>query len=78
MKTRKVPSASMHCNIVVKEIDEQLKKTRDYKDITELRTYYDSGYKGFGMPYPFSYANEVVTKGIKLLKWLTVIRKMQY
>ncbi len=55
-------------DMVVKEIDEQLKKTRDYKDITELRTYYDSVYNGFGMPYPFSYANEVVTKGITIVK----------
>lgn len=55
-------------DIVVKEIDKQLKKTKDYKDITELRTYYDGVYNGFGMPYPFSYANEVVTKGITIFK----------
>lgn len=55
-------------DLVVKEIDEQLKKTVPYKDIKELRQYFDGVYNGFGMPYPFSYANEVVTKGITIFK----------
>lgn len=55
-------------DMVVKEIDEQLKKTASCKDITEMRNYYDGVYNGFGMPYPFSYANEVVTKGVTIFK----------
>lgn len=55
-------------DIVVKEIDEQLKKSQNCKDILELRAYYDSVYNGIGMPYAFSYANEVVTKGITIFK----------
>lgn len=55
-------------DIVLKELDEQLKKTVKYHDILELREYYDQVYNGIGMPYPFSYANEVVTKGITIFK----------
>ena len=55
-------------DMVVKEIDEQIKKTAQYKDIKELRQYFDGVYNGFGMPYPFSYANEVVTKGVTIFK----------
>ena len=55
-------------DMVVKEIDEQLKKTASFTDIREMRKYYDSVYNGFGMPYPFSYANEVVTKGVTIFK----------
>ncbi len=55
-----------HCDpdVVVKEIDEQLKKAAGCSDIFQLRQHFDSIYNGFGMPYPFSYANEVVTKGV--------------
>ena len=33
-----------------------------------MRKYYDDVYNGFGMPYPFSYANEVVTKGVTIFR----------
>nr|WP_304956912.1 ADP-ribosylglycohydrolase family protein [uncultured Acetatifactor sp.] len=55
-------------DMVVKEIDEQLKKTSGCKDIIEMRSYFDGVYSGFGMPYPFSYANEVVTKGVAIFR----------
>lgn len=55
-------------DVVVKEVDEQLKKTASCKDILEMRQYYDGVYNGFGMPYPFSYANEVVTKGVTIFR----------
>lgn len=59
-----------HCDpdVVVKEIDEQLKKAAGCSDIFQLRQHFDSIYNGFGMPYPFSYANEVVTKGVVIFK----------
>lgn len=44
------------------------KGSADCRNILELRKYFDEYYSGFGMPYPFSYANEVVTKGICIFK----------
>lgn len=44
------------------------KDAADCRNILELRKYFDEYYSGFGMPYPFSYANEVVTKGICIFK----------
>ena len=38
------------------------------EDILQLRQHFDSIYNGFGMPYPFSYANEVVTKGVVIFQ----------
>ncbi len=57
-----------HPDLVVKEIDQHLKQTAHCKGIEELREYFDDHYNGVGMPYPFSYANEVVTKGISIFK----------
>lgn len=54
--------------LVVKEIDQQLEYTKDCKSIQEMRKKFDNVYNGMGMPYPFSYANEVVTKGICIFK----------
>lgn len=51
-------------DMVIRELDKQLKATAGMKDIREMREYFDGVYNGFGMPYPFSYANEVVTKGM--------------
>ena len=55
-------------DLVVSEIDEQLKKTASFKDVRELRRYYDDVYQGKGIPYPFSYANEIVTKGVTIFR----------
>lgn len=55
-------------DMVVKEIDKQLKNTQNIKDILELRKYYDGVYSGMGIPYSFSYANEVVTKAVTIFK----------
>ncbi|MCI8887877.1 MAG: hypothetical protein HFG70_07295 [Hungatella sp.] len=55
-------------DLVVQEIDKQLDYTKDCTTIQELRERFDSVYNGQGMPYPFSYANEVVTKGICILR----------
>lgn len=55
-------------DLVVKEIDRQLSCTKNCRTIQEMRVTFDSVYNGEGMPYPFSYANEVVTKGICIFK----------
>ncbi len=55
-------------DLVVKEIDRELKNTAGCKEIRELRKTFDSVYNGIGMPYPFSYANEVVTKAVCIFK----------
>ena len=49
---------------VVKELDRDLKATKNMKDIRELRSFFDGVYSCMGIPYSFSYANEVVTKGM--------------
>lgn len=46
------------------ELERELQKTKGMKDIRELRSYFDSVYSGIGIPYCFSFANEVVTKGM--------------
>lgn len=55
-------------DMVVRELDKHLKATRQITTIQELRKYFDGHYNGFGMPYPFSYANEVVTKGLTIFQ----------
>ena len=55
-------------DIVVREIENQLKKTQNIKDIKELRRYFDKVYNGIGMPYCFSFANEVVTKAVTIFR----------
>lgn len=59
-----------HCDqdIVIKEIDRQLKRTADCQDFRELRAAFDSVYSGHGTPYAYSSANEVVTKGICIFR----------
>lgn len=55
-------------DLVVKEIDRELKRTANITDIRELRkTLYES-YSIRGVPYEVSYANEVVTKAICIFK----------
>ena len=55
-------------DMVVSEIEKMLEFTKDCTTIQELRTRLDSVYNGEGMPYPFSYANEVVTKGVLIFR----------
>ncbi|HYW44636.1 MAG TPA: ADP-ribosylglycohydrolase family protein [Bryobacteraceae bacterium] len=46
------------------EIERGLRVAQPCKDYKELRVAFDKVYFGKGMPYPTSYANEVVTKAI--------------
>lgn len=55
-------------DVVVKEIDRELKRTANCKDFRELRVAFDSVYGGCGVPYCMSYANEVVTKAICIIR----------
>ncbi|MDD3243326.1 MAG: ADP-ribosylglycohydrolase family protein [Eubacteriales bacterium] len=55
-------------DMVSREIETQLEATRGISDIRELRQYFDGVYNGVGMPYCFSYANEVVTKGMVIFR----------
>lgn len=57
-------------DLVVKEIDRELKRTADCKDIREMRERFDSVYNGIGMPYSMSYANEVVTKSVCVFRMI--------
>lgn len=55
-------------DVVVSEIEKQLAYTRNCETIQQMREMFDTVYGGFGMPYPFSYANEVVTKAVCIFK----------
>jgi ADP-ribosylglycohydrolase len=55
-------------DLVVKEIDRELKRTVNCKDVRELREAFDPVYNVKGIPYSMSYANEVVTKAICILR----------
>lgn len=59
-----------HCDkdMVVKEIDRELKRTEACRDFRELRAAFDNVYSGCGMPYAFSFANEVVTKAVCIFR----------
>ncbi len=49
---------------VVEELERHLEATKKFRDFRELRVYFDGVYSGRGMPYPYSSANEVVTKSV--------------
>ncbi len=49
---------------ITSEIERGLKVAQPCKDYKELRVAFDKVYFGKGMPYPTSYANEVVTKAV--------------
>ncbi len=53
---------------VASEIKSGLKKTEGCRDVRELRKTFDSVYSGTGVPYAFSYANEVVTKAVCIFR----------
>ncbi|MBP3964014.1 ADP-ribosylglycohydrolase family protein [Paenibacillus lignilyticus] len=60
-----------HCDpdVVVRELERELKRTAKIKDYREFRhTLYES-YNIRGIPYEVSYANEVVTKAVCIFKW---------
>ena len=53
---------------IVQELERGLRLTEKCKDFKELRQAFDRVYSGTGIPYAQSYANEIVTKGVCLLK----------
>ncbi len=53
---------------VLREIDKALHHTTTCKDFRALREAFDDLYSGHGIPYAFSYANEVVTKAICIFR----------
>lgn len=53
---------------VWREIERGLKRTEGCKHVRELRAVFDPVYNGSGMPYAFSYANEVVTKAVCIFR----------
>jgi len=53
---------------VLRELERGLKLTENCADFREMRQKFDSLYSGSGIPYAFSYANEVVTKAVCVFK----------
>ena len=53
---------------VVREIERALERTETCQDFRELRAVFDDIYQGKGIPYAAAFANEVVTKGICILR----------
>ncbi len=49
---------------VKRELERGLKLTEGCSDFRQMRQKFDSVYSGTGIPYAFSYANEVVTKAV--------------
>ncbi len=56
---KSLPSAG-----VIRELERGLKLTAACSDFRQMRRQFDSMYTGTGIPYAFSYANEVVTKAV--------------
>jgi ADP-ribosylglycohydrolase len=50
------------------EIERGLRRTEQCRDVRQLREAFDAVYSGTGMPYAFSYANEVVTKAVCIFR----------
>jgi len=53
---------------VKRELERGLKLTEGCTDFRQMRQKFDSMYSGTGMPYAFSYANEVVTKAVCIFR----------
>ncbi|SDW16303.1 ADP-ribosylglycohydrolase family protein [Paenibacillus sp. CF384] len=53
---------------VVDELESGLKLTEGCRDFRELREAFDKSYRGCGVPYGNSFANEVVTKAICIVR----------
>jgi ADP-ribosylglycohydrolase len=62
-------------DIVLKELDRELKHTEGCNDFRELRKAFDTEYNGLGMPYPHSFANEVVTKAVCIFRMVKGVTK---
>ncbi len=60
----KAHGASMPSVGVRRELERGLKLTEGCSDFQQMRQKFDSMYSGTGIPYAFSYANEVVTKAV--------------
>ncbi len=60
--------ASMPSVGVKRELERGLKLTEGCSDFRQMRQKFDSMYSGTGMPYAFSYANEVVTKAVCIFR----------
>lgn len=58
-RDRSMPSVG-----VIRELERGLKLTEGCVDVRQMRQKFDSIYSGTGIPYAFSYANEVVTKAV--------------
>jgi hypothetical protein len=54
---------------IVPEIDRGLSLTTSCRDFRDKRNAFDSVYSGTGMPCPFSYAIEAVTKDSASSEW---------
>jgi ADP-ribosylglycohydrolase len=53
---------------VARELERALERAETCQDFRELRATFDDVYQGKGIPYAASYANEVVTKGLCILR----------
>jgi len=53
---------------VVSEVKSGLARTAECRDVRELRKTFGAIYSGTGVPYAFSYANEVVTKAVCIFR----------
>ncbi len=62
-KTRFVQNAG-----VIQELERALELTADCRNFRDLRVKFDEVYSGQGIPYAFSYANEVVTKAVCIFR----------
>ena len=64
----KVDSRFMRSAGIRGELERALKLTADCTDVREMRRKFDTIYSGTGMVYAQSYANEIVTKALCVLK----------
>jgi ADP-ribosylglycohydrolase len=55
-------------DVVLQEMDRVLELTRSCEDFRSLRQALDPVYSGTGIPYSFSYANEIVTKAVCIFR----------
>jgi ADP-ribosylglycohydrolase len=62
-------------DIVLGELEKQLKHTEHCTDFRQLREAFDSEYNGRGMPYSMSFANEVVSKSVCIFRMVSGVTK---